>query len=529
MKYRIKYLIFLLMIPLAVFGRTIYIPEDYPTIQEGINASAIGDTVLVADGTYTGTRNKNIDFLAKAIVLASENGSDNCIIDCENDGRGFYFHLDENQNSILTGFQVTNGIADNGGGIICDDSSPRISNCIFTGCFAGGGGGIYCDNASPVFIDCVISGNSADYLGGGIALYGNSNPTFLHCNIIENSTPGYSYGGGGIYCGSSAATIINCNISENYTEDEGGGGIFIDEDSQVDISFCVINRNSASQYGGGIYCFKSNSIINHCLIEGNTAYRGGGIFCHAWQASSPSIINCTITRNSADNSGGGLYYADAEANIINSIVEGNINGGIHFCGGQHTVAYCDFNNNEGGDFTGYIPQGLGEILSVNTNGDSCDTFFNILLNPLFVDPFIGDFHLLENSPCIDAGDPTSPYDPDSTIVDIGAYYYHQSTRINPESDPNIPFEFGIKIYPNPFNQRTMLDFVLPSAGNVSLTIFDITGRSVGAKNLSPLQNQYLPAGQHSVVFDAEGLTSGVYFARLEAGDFRQTRKILLVK
>ena len=87
----------------------------------------------------------------------------------------------------------------------------------------------------------------------------------------------------------------------------------------------------------------------------------------------------------------------------------------------------------------------------------------------------------------------------------------------------------LNCYPNPFNPQATISFELATASRVSLDIFNITGRSVGAKNLSPLQNQYLPAGSHSVVFNAEGLTSGVYFVRLEAGDFRGIQKLLLIK
>ena len=79
-------------------------------------------------------------------------------------------------------------------------------------------------------------------------------------------------------------------------------------------------------------------------------------------------------------------------------------------------------------------------------------------------------------------------------------------------------------FPNPFNQRTALDFVLPSGGKVSLTIYNIAGREVAR-----LVDGLKPAGSHQVVFDAKDLVSGVYFARLTVGDFRQTRKILLVK
>ena len=79
-------------------------------------------------------------------------------------------------------------------------------------------------------------------------------------------------------------------------------------------------------------------------------------------------------------------------------------------------------------------------------------------------------------------------------------------------------------YPNPFNAQTMLDIVLPLAGTIKLTIYDITGREVVT-----LVDELKPAGSHQIVFDAEGLTNGVYFARLEAGDYKQTRKMLLIK
>ena len=101
-----------------------------------------------------------------------------------------------------------------------------------------------------------------------------------------------------------------------------------------------------------------------------------------------------------------------------------------------------------------------------------------------------------------------------------------------------PTDFALNApYPNPFNPVTTISFELASACNVTLDIFDVTGRSVRVQQAAPLQNQYMPAGSHQVVFDAEGMTSGVYFVRLEvlpgAGtrqhSERQTRKMLLIK
>jgi hypothetical protein len=75
-------------------------------------------------------------------------------------------------------------------------------------------------------------------------------------------------------------------------------------------------------------------------------------------------------------------------------------------------------------FSGNIPSGLGQFTTTNANGDSCDVYKNIYLDPLFTNPWNNDFHLQATSPCIDAGDPNSPLDPDNSISDMGAFYYH---------------------------------------------------------------------------------------------------------
>ena len=80
-------------------------------------------------------------------------------------------------------------------------------------------------------------------------------------------------------------------------------------------------------------------------------------------------------------------------------------------------------------------------------------------------------------------------------------------------------------YPNPFNPTTAIGFSLLAVGNVSLKVFDILGREVATL----LNNEILESGEHEVTFNANALPSGIYFYRLTAGEFSETKKLLLLK
>ena len=79
-------------------------------------------------------------------------------------------------------------------------------------------------------------------------------------------------------------------------------------------------------------------------------------------------------------------------------------------------------------------------------------------------------------------------------------------------------------YPNPFNPITTIQFQLPSAGNVTLKVFDVLGSEV-----STLVNEYREAGSYDVEFNASSLSSGVYYYQLTSGSFIQTHKMMLLK
>ena len=103
----------------------------YPPTPPLLSASAF------ANGAYTGPGNKGLDFRGREITVRSENGPQSCIIDCEQNGRGFYFRKGEANDSIGEGLTIRNGFVDEnsqrlgwGGGILCwTNSGPTIRDC----------------------------------------------------------------------------------------------------------------------------------------------------------------------------------------------------------------------------------------------------------------------------------------------------------------------------------------------------------------------------------------------------------------
>jgi hypothetical protein len=304
---------------------------DFSNIQAAIDDANNGDVVVVFPGTYTGEGNRDIDFLGKAITVRSTKPSNpnivaTTIIDCNGTEmephRGFYFHSQEDSNSVLAGFTITNGCACgsfpqySGGAIYCEADSfqsntPTITNCIITGNAANEGGAIGCNSrASPNITNCTITDNLAvDGCGGGI-LYGNCadcTGIISNCTISGNHAAAH---GGGIYRG--GGSIINCLISANSAGEDGGG---LGSCNQV--KNCIVTGNSAARWGGGLSrCY---STVN-CLIAGNTSECGGGL-----SMRYGNVTNSTITCNSVQDCGGGIYAqcGGADFTVSNSILWDN--------------------------------------------------------------------------------------------------------------------------------------------------------------------------------------------------------------
>jgi hypothetical protein len=342
------------------------VPSAYPTIQAAIDAAVDGDTVIVADGTYTGPGNRDISLHGKAITVASANGPANCIIDCQNLGRGFFIFQGEGPDTVLSGFTIINGYATHGGGIYIHPlpstpvvwTSPTISNCIVRNNRATTyGGGIACKGGRPLISGCIVRSNSAPN-SGGVHFQDGSRALLTGCTISNNTATAIAGGGIGSY--SSAPGFSGCSITMNISA-QGGGGAYL-ENSPATLYNCLVEGNQTGVTGGGLSLNGSDAAINYTDILANRttsaveASSGGGIFL---ADSKASILACDISNNEANinfvdavqltNSGGISFHQGSDAVMRNCTVTNNKaqeRGGVGSWNSAPQIESCEITANQ---------------------------------------------------------------------------------------------------------------------------------------------------------------------------------------
>ncbi len=404
------------------YGRVYNITQEiwYNNIQDAIISASSDDVIVVYPGTYY----ENINFAD--LTIRSIDPNDPCVAAATIiDGGGCYITVDIGHDAVLNGFTVTGGTW---AGIRC-----------------------YC-SASPTINNCIIEDNS---------IYGiyHSSPSYVPSLIVKNSIirhNGYgSSDGSGIWTDSGAITIKENQIYDNRR------GIYAYVDSSPTIRNNQIYNNNYGSGSAGIYLYYCTA-----TIEGNRIYDNErGIYSPPYAHSTE-----TIERNRIYNNGVGIYNdAESYGTIRNNFIYGNGCGITAFSSiiiSNNTIA----KNTE---------QGINDIFGVATiynciiwdNGEDLigDATYSCISNcefaggegnicgdandPCFIDADVNNYHLTENSPCINIGDPCGNYTGQTDIdgeprvligrVDIGAdetYYSGEQGTGGcswPPIDPNL--------------------------------------------------------------------------------------------
>ena len=350
----------------------------YGYLQDALAAASSGDKIWVAEGIYKpdrGTRITSGDRTAtfqlkngvalyggfppgggqwedrnpvvyETILSGDLNGNDGP--DFVNNGENSYHVVTgsgTDETVLLDGFTVTSGNANN--------SSWYIDRA----------GGMYIRNGSPTVANCTFIGNSAYRWGGGMCCYDGGRARIINCTFVENSA---SWGGGMCNNGNVKTILINCTFSENSASSDGGG---------------MYNRSTRSW---------PYVTLNNCIFIGNSAGHGGGMYNR--YGAKPRLINCTFTGNSSNWGGGIGTESTSNLFLTNCILWGNTAGiGSQLAFGLRSnlyISYCDLQSGQAG-----ISLGDGSINWGQGNIDS---------DPLLA---LDGYHLLADSPCINAGDP----------------------------------------------------------------------------------------------------------------------------
>jgi len=368
--------------------------DPFCGIQYALYQASSGDVVLALPGVYFESmirfpNNKQLQLRScagpAATVVVRPEGGDGCI-----------FHIDRSQDdrTLLEGFTITGGTS--AGIQVSSGTSPVIRGNVITGNSGQYGGGIYISGSSPLIWGNVITDNTA--------------------------TSPLDGGGGGICCDAGqgqtcAPQIVWCTIACNEAAAEGGG-VWIAGLARPRISHCLIEGNSAAK-GGGVFqkmvsslepertvdCVadgERSPIIDDCLIIGNLAVGtnglGGGLHFDDW--TQPTVINCTLSENWAGKYGGGLYAMHACVYMDNCILSGDTAAELGPEGYLTNGAYLRFRYSDlhGGQGVIYLnPDVLPSVLAFASEPGNIDA------DPQFRDPVRCDYHVRPTSPTVDAG------------------------------------------------------------------------------------------------------------------------------
>lgn len=456
----------------------LHVPASFPTIATALERAASGDQIVLASGTYN---EHGLDLVAGVTLMGDPTSPESVVIDAGGLGRVLRAESLTSL-AVVSGVTLTGGhaqgstsYAGSGGGILVSYCEVRLENTRIVGnTAANSGGGMRVVHGMAVMIHCELRGNVAGKGGGGLDASYGATANLLKSQFIDNTA---AWGGGASVRAGSRAAIFECRFELNRAAGAPGlgGAVACDQNAELVLKRCVLARNRAVA-GGGVYS-----------ATGASAY----------------IRNVTIDRNQTYRSGGGLYCKNSTTELDHSIISFHDHAAVSLVdGAQSVLVASNLFGNSGGDWTGDLARQLGN------DGNICD-------DPLYCSP--DDLSLQAASVCA----------PEVSGVGlIGALGVGCDSTVDV---PDSPAAVELHAQPNPFNPRTEIVYMLPSAGQARVSVYDLRGR-----RLSVLVDESRPAGEHRVAWEARDgagrmLASGTYLMVLETDGQRKTSKLMLVR
>lgn len=398
-----------------VFAVTIHVPADQPTIHAAIAAARDCDTVLVADGIYTGSGNLSNSFGGKMITVMSEYGPENCIIDSEGYSNGAFSFYSNDLYARLQGFTMQNSTQNE---INAQNASVIISDCIIQY-----SDGMKIDGGSLEINNSIFLENRNDL--GAIQVLNGASVTMNGCRVQSCWTTHVS---------SSTLTIHDCTFEDNGTTNSfQNGGAICAEQSTLTIEDSSFLGNECYSMGGGLYFLESGFYINNCYFEQNSAgHYCGGAIANSSNSDGSIILNCIFFQNHGYLAGAIMTWSDLEIGncllVQNSCFSGGCSGGAIISSGSLNMYQCTFTGNgtdasqgQGAAVLAYDQDNIRDCIMwddqpdeyYNSNYQTGVTYCNVKQTEgvypgegnINEDPYLLSFYLddPETNPCINSG------------------------------------------------------------------------------------------------------------------------------